>query len=274
MHPNSYLRTFWRAEIRPEIFVAMSFESVYVDRFKKVIEPAIGSITYHGQRLKARRVDLSKSGDSILTEISDGIAHSAMVLADVSSMGRDSKSGIPYRAGNVMYEVGIALASRQPSEVLLVRDDKDPFLFDVSTVPHMHLDFGDVEPSRTALTAELIARLKETDHIHDARLAIAVASLTSMERKVLEGVAKYEMNQVFWFNQENLGVLAAIPRLLDKQLIRTVRTTHDGKAAFSWTPLGKKLATDLGRHLPVLPVPASEQTDGPPSGNPEPGEPP
>ena len=117
MHPNLYLRTFWQTEFRPEIFVAMSFAGDLKARFKKVIEPAIESITHRGRKLTANRVDLSKSGDSILTDIADGIAHCEMVLADVSTMGYDAKTGSSYRNGNVMYEVGLALASRQPSEV-------------------------------------------------------------------------------------------------------------------------------------------------------------
>jgi hypothetical protein len=134
MHPNVYLRTFWRGTFRPEVFVAMSFGDAYLRRFTEVIEPAVGAVTYREKQLRARRVDLSKSGDSILTDIIDGVAHSAMILADVSVIGHDSKTGDPYRNGNVMYEVGLALACRQPGEVLLVRDDKAPFLFDVSTV--------------------------------------------------------------------------------------------------------------------------------------------
>ena len=264
MHPNTFLRTFWRAELRPEVFVAMSFDPIYTDRYTSIIERAITAITYRGQKLSASRVDLSQSGDSILTDIIDGIAHSVMVLADVSTVGNDSKSGRPYRNGNVMYEVGLALASRHASEVLLIREDKAPFLFDVSTVPHMHIDFADATAARTALSQELVARLKEIDHIHDARLAVAVASLTSQERQVLAGAAHYEMNQVFWFKAEGLGVLAAVPRLLDKGLIRTVRATSEGKAAFGWTELGKTLATNLDRLVPILPLPpnTSETTEG------------
>ncbi len=102
-----------------------------------------------------------------------------MILADVSVVGHDSKTGDPYRNGNVMYEVGLALACRQPGEVLLVRDDKAPFLFDVSTVPHKHIEFSDAGNARTELAHELVARLREVDHLRDARLAVAIASLTS-----------------------------------------------------------------------------------------------
>jgi hypothetical protein len=250
MHPNTFLRTFWRTEIRPEIFVAMSFDDAYKTRFEIFYKLAIESITYGGQKLKANRVDLSKTGDSILTDIMDGIAHSTMVLADVSTVGNDSKTGIPYRNGNVMYEVGLALASRHSSEVLLVRDDKEKFLFDVSTIPHMHVDFANVAGAIKALQKELIARLNEIQHIHDARLAVAVATLTAQERGVLSDLSQYTMNQVFWFKKENFGVMAALPRLLDKQLIRPARVTSTGKTAFKWTRLGKALAMSLDAHIP------------------------
>ena len=139
MHPQTYLKTFWRLELEPQVFVAMTFDPRYQSRFSDIIEPAIRSINVGDQRLSPHRVDISKSGDSILTEISDGIAHSQLVLADVSTVGKDSVSGSAFRNGNVMYEVGLALACRHSSEVLLIRDDHDDFLFDVSTIPHDRL---------------------------------------------------------------------------------------------------------------------------------------
>jgi hypothetical protein len=92
----------------------MSFEKRYENRFNEIIAPAIESIEVEGEKLKPFRVDLSKTGDSILTEIMDGIAHSRFFLADVSSSGR------PYRNGNVMYEVGLALACRHRHQAKLL----------------------------------------------------------------------------------------------------------------------------------------------------------
>lgn len=185
MHPNVYLKTFWNAERRPTVFVAMSFSPTYESRFKNVFAPAISSISVNDEWLKPVRVDESKSGDSILTEIVDGICHSALVLADVSTMGRDSKNGNPYRNGNVMYEVGIALACRQPSEVLMIRDDKDPFLFDVSSIPHMMIDFTDEESAVIQLQSSLQARIEETNIIRDARIKKIASQLGPAELRVL-----------------------------------------------------------------------------------------
>ncbi len=89
-------------DIRPEVFVAMSFDSTYQTQFEQVIQLAVESVKMDGIHLKARRVDLSKSGDSILSEIADGVAHSAVFLADVSTVGTDKGTGKPYRNGNVM----------------------------------------------------------------------------------------------------------------------------------------------------------------------------
>src|SRR5262249_28411935 len=137
MHPNTFLRAYWRAETNNDVFVAMSFDTRFKDRFTKIIQPAIEDEIIEGISLTAFRVDNSKTGDSILTDIANGIAHSRVVLADVSVIDEGRYADTPIRNGNVMYEVGIALAARLPSEVLLVRDDNKKFLFDLSTIPHL-----------------------------------------------------------------------------------------------------------------------------------------
>jgi hypothetical protein len=130
-------------------------------------------------------VDLSQTGDSILSTIVDGIAHSRLVLADVSAVGRDSVTGAPYRNGNVMYEVGIALACRQPADVLLIRDDRDHFLFDVSTIPHMTLDFTQRDTACELLREALQSRLNEQDFLHDARVQMALSAVDHDSANVL-----------------------------------------------------------------------------------------
>ena len=171
-------------DLKPQIFVAMSFSPQYVSRFTSVIAPAIESISIDNIPLKAYRVDASKSGDSILTDIMEGVAHSQMVLADVSTFGKDETTKEPYRNGNVMYEVGIALACRQPQEVLLIRDDTDNFLFDVSTIPHLTIDFSQEHAARLRLHEELKARLRERQYVNDARVQLALAGLSAEELNI------------------------------------------------------------------------------------------
>lgn len=232
-------------ELRPQVFVAMSFAPQYQGRFDGVIAPAISGIQLSSERLKPYRVDLSKSGDSILTDIVDGIAHSQLVLADVSTMGKDSVSGVPYRNGNVLYEVGIALACRNPSEVLLVRDDEDKFLFDVSSIPHMKINFTDTAVAIDSLRDALLARFRERQLVQDARVELAVAGLSNDEATMLKTIADYPPSGV-WGRRDTGSVdffgMAAIPRLLDKQLIRVVGQFEEGHPAYQATPLGRVVA--------------------------------
>jgi hypothetical protein len=242
MHPNIFLKTFWRMELKPQVFVAMSFDQQNQYRYDKVIAPAINEIRINKVPLKAYRVDTSKSGDSILTDILEGIAHSQMVLADVSTVGKDSKTCEPYRNGNVMYEVGLALACRQSCDVLLIRDDKDKFLFDVSTVPHKWIDFTDIVAARQELQNELLHRLKEQTYFNDARVGMAVESLSVEEYKELKIMATNSPNTI-WGPKDtgrvNFLRMNSIPRLLDKGLIRFLGEFETGSPAYTPTPLGQ-----------------------------------
>ena len=245
MFPNLFLTTFWQMDLKPQIFVAMSFAEPYKRRFDEVIAPAIRGIQLNYFPLLPYRVDFSKSGDSILTDIMDGIAHSQMVLADVSVIGNDSRSGQPYRNGNVMYEVGLAVACRQPTEILLIRDDQEKFLFDTSTIPHIHLDFAKPEQARQELQERLIERLRERNFLLDARVKKAVSSLTSDELVVIKRFASQPPSAAWGFPQDgsvNFLALAAIPRLLDKNLIKLVGTWTEGGGSYQWTPLGYTVA--------------------------------
>ncbi len=253
MHPQLFLKTFWRMELKPQIFVAMSFDDKYESRFKEIIAPAIRSIKVDGVSLEPYRVDLSKTGDSILTEINDGIAHSQLVLADVSSsIGKDSITDQPYRNANVMYEVGLALACRQPTEVLLIRDDRDKFLFDVSTVPHITINFTNKDLAIKILKEELGARIKERNHINDARVQLALASLSNAESKKLKSVADYSP-QTVWSPGGGEASAEIFPfvmiertlcfnGLLSKQLIKVVGEFSENQPAYQLTPLGQAVA--------------------------------
>lgn len=251
MYPQTFLRTFWQLELRPQVFVAMSFAPQYTDRFDKVIAPAISDITVENCVLSPKRVDISKNGDSILTEISDGIAHSRLILADVSSIGKDSVTGQPYRNANVLYEVGLALACRHSSEVLLVRDDEDKFLFDVSTIPHRKIDFTDTETARKVLTEELLGRLREQKYQLDARIRIAIDSLSAEEIVLLKQMNKYDATTVW--GREVMGIASwyslATQRLLDKRIIRLAGEFEGDRPAFRFTSLGFVVHQLVNHHL-------------------------
>lgn len=248
MHPNAYLQSYWRTNFRRTVFVAMSFAPVYAERFQNVIDPAIRALSSTDGPLEPHRVDLSRSGDSILTEIVDGIAHARLVVADLSSVGKDSITGQPYRNGNVMYEVGIALSCRQPQDVLLVRDDRDAFLFDVSSIPHITMDFT-ANDAVARLSAALQDRLAEQSLVNDSRVAMAVATLTNGEVQVLKALADVPADHAMSFQIGGLHahIQMGIGRLLDKGLIAPNGKANDNPA-YQLTPFGRA-AIQVGESL-------------------------
>jgi hypothetical protein len=110
----------------------MSFDTRFDQRWSAVIEPAITDVEIGGESLTAHRIDLSRRGDSVLTEILDEIARARLVIADITTIG--TVQNRPVRNANVMYEVGLAHAVRLPEEVILLRSDDDPLPFDVANV--------------------------------------------------------------------------------------------------------------------------------------------
>lgn len=255
MHPHVFLKTLWRLEMRPQVFVAMSFSKEYDRRFEQILAPAIRSVEIDGLRMEPYRVDSSRSGDSVLTDIVDGIAHSQLVLADVSVTGKDSITGNSYRSANVMYEVGLALACRQPAEVLLVRDDREEFLFDVSTIPHLTVDFDDHGRAENILKRELDARIKERRLVEDARARMLAESLTDEDISALrflcsihrgEHRQKYDDEEAT-FLEDFAKYDSGHPRLLDKQIVRRALNLGSGAMPFIPTQLGEAV-NDLLDH--------------------------
>jgi len=132
MYPANFFGLFPAFPRENTVFVAMSFDPIFDNRWKTVICPAIQSISIKGIQLRPVRVDERLVGDSILTEILSGISSSLVMFADISSNGRlDNR---PIRNGNVMYEVGLAHAVRLPEEVILFRSDQEHLLFDTANV--------------------------------------------------------------------------------------------------------------------------------------------
>jgi len=132
MYPSHFFGLFPPFPREDKVFVAMSFDPRFDQRWSEVIAPAVRRVLWNDKALEPLRVDSRKVSDSILTEILDGISKSRLILADITTIGKLNDTSI--RNGNVMYEVGIAHAVRLPEEVLLFRSDGDTLLFDTSNI--------------------------------------------------------------------------------------------------------------------------------------------
>lgn len=156
----------------------MSFATEFTARWEQVIQPALGRIQYNDVPLIAHRVDLSKSGDAILTEILQSIADSIVIVAGVSAIG--SLNGRAVRNANVLYEVGIAHASRRPEEVVLFRSDSLPLDFDVQGVRvHTYDPDGDPKGAQNTVVETVIESLRGAASSRRVAIRLAAQRLTS-----------------------------------------------------------------------------------------------
>lgn len=247
MHPRVFLDSFWRNDLKDEVFVAMSFDPECDGRWNLIFRPAIEGSTIHGKKLKAVRADTRKSGDSILTEIVRGIAHAQLILADISVTDEWEKDGKSkwYRNGNVMYEVGLAIACRQPVELVLVRDDDKPLLFDLSPIPVLRFDPGDSESSKRLIRLALDDRLGERDLTKDMRFVATIESLAPFEINLIR--QNGHLTVLGWQGPSYPPAVAlALPRLLETGILRLVKPAQRGRPdAYTWTTFGRAIADYL-----------------------------
>lgn len=270
MHPNAFLKSLWRNRILDQVFVAMTFDKRFDERFEKVIKPAIEAEPFSRIALRAYRVDNSRTGDSILTDIIDGIAHSRLVLADVSVIDEGRFTQTPVRNGNVMYEVGVALACRNPSDVLLIRDDTKRFLFDVSTIPHLEIDFSDPSAAIESLREAISGRLDASNLLNDARIQMAAQTLTQDEIRILQVLSRLDPNQARDITLPNLSLVSypdqpGLDGLIAKGCIKSVAVNaKTGAVVYALNAFGYALAKVAEETLPKFQPPeeARKAADG------------
>lgn len=162
MYPANLFALFPPFPKENTVFVAMSFAERFENRWKNVIAPAIKSVRVNQVPLNPIRVDAREISDSILTEILTGIGNSRLIFADVTTIGFIDER--PIRNGNVMYEIGIAQATRLPEEVILFRSDSDSLPFDTSAIRvNSYSPDENVAESIDKITSSILASYKEID---------------------------------------------------------------------------------------------------------------
>ena len=219
MYPANYLSLFPAFPRENKVFVAMSFDSRFERRWETVISPAIRSVAVNNTALEPSRVDLRQISDSVLTEILTGIAHHRLILGDITTIG--SIDGKPIRNANVLYEIGLAHASRLPEEVILFRSDNDALLFDVANIRvNGYEPEGNPAAAKERVSDTIIAAIKEIDlkkHLTVKRAAESldcyswVALMDAVQQKGIEHPSTTTVQNVLG----NMNRITSIRRLLE-----------------------------------------------------------
>jgi hypothetical protein len=221
-------------------------------------------------------VDATKVSGNIITEIMDGIAHARLILGDVSPVSGD------YPNANVMYEIGLAHALRQPCEVLLVARYKMPRMFDIGAIRVHTYYTKKPEYCRTEIAGLLTSCLKEIDFVKSVKVQMAIEALDDKCLRLLRNEGKREcfgglmteltrqLAQRFVADKQKesgqeapdeaeiklageVGAASskydehAVTRLLDLGIIRFDHHKNIGKySLYRWTHLGRNVLVKLG----------------------------
>jgi hypothetical protein len=254
VYPRQYADSFWSAEIRDDVFVAMSFDEDLQIVYTQAIEPACSE----DNALKPVRIDLETGGDSIITRILDGLTHSRLVVAEISTRRQgDQKS----RNGNVMWEVGVAHAFRQFDEVILLRSDQDNLLFDIGPIRVHQYPRYDLQAARTTVATLIKDRLTAIDLtksllVERALRALDPNSLSMLLTKVPMTGGTFDLHLPLFPQQMmvklfDLGILAFAYDAITLETVERARSTKDVSPLqkYRLTAFGKVVLRKILGHL-------------------------
>ena len=259
MYPAHFFGLFPPFPREEKVFVAMSFAEQFQPRWEQVIAPAITDLG-----LEPFRVDASKISESILTDILKGISNSCFIFADVSVQLNG------FRNPNVMYEVGMAHAVRQPEEVVLFRSDNKPLLFDLANIRVNPYDpDGNPEAAREKVRDALSEARREVDTAKSLTVQRAVERLDQsgflvLSDAVVQGAVRHPELGTVGHLLGNMGRVQAILHLLELGLLTAIyskvssevleKLEREGKDPFDYlvytaTPLGKAVMEEIARRF-------------------------
>lgn len=248
MYPREYFDTYWRGDLRNEIFVIMSFADEFQPIWLEAIKPAI-SEDMIGHPF-AHRVDATVLASSIITEILDGIAHAKLIFAEISVCTAGHWQG--QRNGNVMYELGLAHALRPAQELVVVRSDHAEINFDIAGTKVQSYDRSNLLEARRSFAQLLNGAVSELDRVKQLKVTQAVESLDADTLDLMGRCGKGDYFSVTRANtmgeimsQIGAGTKDAVRLLLALAIVRFDANVSAGAYAYHWTDFGKAVLTRL-----------------------------
>lgn len=251
MYPKAYLDQFREFNRTNRIFVAMSFSPDLQPLWESIFRPAIEKVGF-----EPWRADSHRASDSIHTDILRDIGSARLIIADISS----DKHG--WRNANVMYEVGVAHASRLPEEVILVRADDDRLPFDFMQIRISRFDPDNPDASKSLIEDLIHSALDEIDVVRDLLIEKTWRILDPgcLLILALEGdQPSFELplnaTAGSYGHLEWAEVRVCMRRLQELGVVEPVLSSHSAdqmRQGFKWTALGNVVKTKYASSLAGL----------------------
>lgn len=241
MYPKHFFERFWEGEQRNQLFVGVAFDSSVDARFD-IINTAAINIGFD----KAFRVGLETEANAIHDLIFDGIANSKMILFDLSDDDRTNEI-----SNNVVYELGIATAIREPFDIVLIRKEteKQPKLpFDIIG---LKINFFTEE-----ITEEFIQKIVKSATLNQKwykskRVKIAAESIDDIGLGLMYNLgSKPDGFNHFHSTGKNPEEKMSIIRLIDLGILqfncKCYPYPNGFELAYSWTTFGREVMKHFG----------------------------
>lgn len=197
---------------------------------------------------QATRVKENQVADDITAKILNGIANSKTLLFDLSD---DPKSPCKYSRqpnGNVLYELGIAVAMREPEDILLIKEKSSSVIpFDISS-----LTINEYEKSLKFgwLKDKLNKTLESQEWYRSRRVKAVARSIDSFGLKLMLSIYAQRPKGSEHFNDEKMRLQPeaklAILRLLDLGILWFATDKNGTEYAYHWTSFGKEVMKYIG----------------------------
>jgi len=247
MYPKFFFERFWTGDQRNELFVCMPFHDSFDNKFTSIIAPSAKKAGFD----KAERVKEDWEANVITDKIFDGIANSKMLLFDLTD---DPKSPCQYSKQvniNVLYELGVANAIREPEDIVLIREKTSVKIpFDISG---LNINIYDKDELKINwLSKKLTKAIKGQKWYMSKRVDAAAKSIDEIAFNLMHDVGRLpEGANHFNVQGRPPEIKMSILRLVDLGILwfATVVKENKREHAYRWTPFGIEVIKHLGIKL-------------------------
>jgi hypothetical protein len=246
MYPKFFFERFSAADQRNELFVCMPFHDSFDDKFRNIIDPSAKTAGFD----KADRVKEDWKANVITDRIFDGIANSKMLFFDLTD---DPKSPCQYSKqvnGNVLYELGVATAIREPEDIVLIREKSSVKIpFDISG---LNINIYTGEFNIDWLSEKLTEALEGQKWYMSKRVDTAAKSIDDIAFNIMYEIGRLpEGKNHFNIVGRPLEFKISVLRLIDLGILWFASAINEKgrEHAYRWTPFGLEVIKHLGINL-------------------------
>jgi len=244
MYGKFFFERFWEGEQRNILFVLMPFHNSLDSKFELIRKVVKEAGFDDAERLKEQHIS-----DQIMTQVLNGIANSKMLLFDLSNDPKNPCKCAQAPNGNVIYELGLANATREPEDIILIREKADSeMLFDISGLGREDYQ-GELNEEWLKIVLEKAIKNQKW---HNSRRVKAVAqSLDPLSIQIIQDRGRFPVgNSHFGFNQLNADMKLSVSKLIDLGILKFSWAIKSEEAtpeySYDWTPFGRAVMEHKG----------------------------